>query len=70
MNDEFSLDGSEYIELAQVLKIMGVAQTGGHAKIIIQEGEVKVNGEVETRRRYKSRAGDVIEHGSSQIKIV
>lgn len=49
---------SEYIRLDDLLKNVGVVATGGHAKIIIQEGEVKVNGEVCTMRGKKLRSGD------------
>ena len=42
---------SEYIKLDQFLKLADIASTGGHAKYLIQEGVVKVNGEVEMRRR-------------------
>ena len=51
----------EYITLDKMLKFAGVAQTGGHAKILIQSGEVIVNGEVEERRGKKLRVGDIIE---------
>ncbi|MEL6895030.1 MAG: RNA-binding S4 domain-containing protein [Planctomycetota bacterium] len=44
--------------LDDLLKRAGLAQTGGHAKLMIQAGEVKVNGEVETRRRRQLCAGD------------
>lgn len=50
----------EWIELDKLLKLAGVAQTGGHAKILIQGGEVKLNGEVETRRRKKVSPGDYV----------
>jgi len=49
------------VELAQFLKIMGIVDTGGQAKMVIQGGEVSLNGEVETRRRKKLALGDVIE---------
>lgn len=49
------------IKLDQYLKVMGLAQTGGHAKILIQGGEVKVNGTVETRRGRKLHPGDQVE---------
>ncbi|MBF8984419.1 S4 domain-containing protein YaaA [Lutibacter sp. B2] len=52
---------SEYITLDQMLKFAGIAQTGGHAKMLIQSGDVIVNGEVECRRGKKLRVGDVIE---------
>lgn len=57
---EFKLT-SEYIELVKLLKVLQVAQTGGHAKIIIENGEVVRNGEQEFRKRAKLRVGDVIE---------
>ena len=57
---EFVLKG-EYIRLDDLLKNVGVVNTGGHAKIIIQDGEVKVNGEVCTMRGKKMRSGDSAE---------
>ena len=48
------------IRLDQFLKIIGIAQTGGHAKIIIQNGEVLVNGEEEWRRGRKLHQGDQV----------
>ena len=48
----FKVDG-EYIELMALLKAVGIAQTGGHAKIIVDDGNVLRNGEVELRRRAK-----------------
>ncbi len=53
---------SEYIRLDDLLKNVGVVNTGGHAKIIIQEGQVKVNGEVCTMRGKKLRCGDTAEY--------
>jgi len=49
------------IQLDQFLKLEGVVQSGGEAKHLIQSGEVKVNGETDTRRKRKLRAGDVVE---------
>ena len=57
---EFSLRGEEFIELNKMLKILQVAQTGGHAKLMIQDGVVSLNGEQESRIRAKLRAGDVV----------
>ena len=48
------------IRLDQFLKLIDVAQTGGHAKFLIQNGDVYVNGEVEYRRGRKLREGDVV----------
>ena len=53
---------SEYIRLDDLLKNAGVVNTGGHAKIVIQDGEVKVNGEVCTMRGKKLREGDCAEY--------
>ena len=59
-NKIFKVDG-EYIELMALLKAVGIAQTGGHAKMIVDEGNVIRNGEVELRRRAKCRKGDKIQ---------
>lgn len=53
--------GGEPINLSQVLKLAGVADTGGAAKGLVAEGLVRVNGEVELRKRRQMKAGDVIE---------
>jgi ribosome-associated protein len=52
--------------LGQALKSAGVAGTGGEAKVLIQYGEVRVNGETETRRGHKLQSGDVIEVGDEE----
>ena len=51
----------EALRLDQFLKIRRIVATGGHAKLLIQGGEVLVNGEVETRRRRKLVVGDVVQ---------
>ena len=51
----------EPVELYKILKFEGLVTTGGEAKILIGDGEVTVNGEIETRRRKKIAGGDVIE---------
>lgn len=66
---EINID-SEYIKLDQALKLADLASTGGHAKFLILEGLVKVNGEVETRRGRKLRAEDIIEVEGNTIKVV
>ncbi len=53
----------EFIKLDQFLKWQQMAQTGGEAKMLIQEGYVEVNGEVEVRRGRKLRTGDVVKLG-------
>ena len=51
----------EPIELQQFLKLTGAARTGGEAKLLIQQGQVRVNGRVELRRGRKLRPGDEVE---------
>lgn len=60
----------EFIKLGQALKLAGLVESGLDAKIEIQEGFVKVNGEVEVQRGKKIRHGDVIEYNGQQIKVV
>jgi len=57
------------IELYKILKMEGLAASGGEAKYFIAQGLVQVNGAVETRKRKKIVAGDVIESGSEKITI-
>ncbi|MGB9814250.1 MAG: S4 domain-containing protein YaaA [Thermovenabulum sp.] len=52
---------TEYIKLDSFLKWANIVSTGGQAKILIQEGKVKVNGEVETKRSRKIFPGDEVE---------
>lgn len=66
---EFKISG-EYIELIQLLKAIGLAQTGGHAKMIVDEEMVLRNGEVETRKRAKLVAGDRIEVQGIVVNLV
>lgn len=60
----------EYIRLDNLLKFSGLAETGGHAKIIVQNGEVKVNGEICTMRGKKMRKGDRAEYDGSVVEVV
>jgi len=66
---EFKLT-EDYIELVKLLKLLRIAETGGHAKILVEEGEVLRNGEQEFRKRAKLVAGDVIEVMGETIKVV
>lgn len=59
----------EYIKLDSLLKFSGLAQTGGHAKIVIANGEVKVNGEVCTVRGRKIRSNDKVEFDNKGIIV-
>ena len=60
----FKIEG-DYIELIQLLKALGIAETGGHAKFIVEDGVVLRNGEQELRKRAKLIPGDVIQVGDS-----
>jgi ribosome-associated protein len=60
---------TEYIKLDQLLKFAGLTDTGGLAKEIIQEGLVKVNGDVCTMRGKKIRVGDVITVEGYQVTV-
>ncbi len=60
-HQEFILKG-DYIRLDDLLKNVSAVNTGGHAKIVIQDGEVKVNDEVCTMRGKKLRSGDSAEY--------
>ena len=68
MNTHFKIEG-EYIELMALLKALGIAQTGGHAKHIVDSGIVYRNGSIETRRRAKLISGDLIQVENSKIKL-
>ena len=57
------------ITLGQALKATATAGTGGEAKVLVQMGEVLVNGEVETRRGRKLEEGDVIEVGEERVEV-
>lgn len=60
----------DFIRLDSAMKLANMVVTGGHAKIVIQEGEVKVNGEVCTMRGKKLRIGDKVEFDGLGFQIV
>ena len=60
----------EYIKLGQALKAAGLVESGVEAKIVIQEGEVMVNGETEFQRGKKLYDGDVVSFRGEEIRIV
>lgn len=60
----------ETVELYKILKFEGLAGSGGEAKFAISEGLVKVNDQVETRKRRKIIAGDRIQLGETMIHMV
>ncbi len=59
----------EFIKLGQAMKLAGLVDSGVEAKIDIQEGLVKVNGNVEMQRGKKIYPGDVIEYDARQVKV-
>lgn len=65
----FQLRG-EFIPLNDLLKLLGLAPSGGAAKALIVEGAVTVDGEIETRIRCKLRAGQVVRFADEEIRIV
>lgn len=62
-------EGEEYIPLKDLIKLLGWVDTGGEATSRIDNGEIKVNGEVETQRRKKVRAGDIVMFGNNQAQV-
>lgn len=59
----------DYIKLGQALKAAGLVESGVDAKFAIQDGLVKVNGQVETQRGKKLVDGDIVEYDGNSIKI-
>lgn len=62
-------EGEEYIALKDLIKLLGWAGTGGEAMALIDNREVKVNGEPETQRRKKIRKGDIVMSGGKQACV-
>ncbi|MFQ3245162.1 MAG: ribosome-associated protein [Arenicella sp.] len=60
----------EPVELYKVLKFEGLVGTGGEAKMAVAEGLVKVNGELEMRKRCKLKGGDVVEFNGESLRLV
>ena len=57
------------LSLGQALKVANLVGSGGEAKVLIQTGEVAVNGEVETRRGRRLQGGDVVEVGTERLEV-
>lgn len=66
----YELNGEEYIELIKLLKIMRISESGGQAKMMVEDGLVLRNGEPEFRKRAKLRNGDLIKVFDYEIKII
>ena len=68
--EEFELTNAEYIPLDKLLKATGIADTGGMARVAITEGLVRVDGEIELRKRAKIRKGQVVQLDEAWVKVV
>lgn len=66
---EFELEGRDYIELNNLLKVTGLCDSGGRAKTVVADGLVKVDGQVETRKRCKIRTGQMVEFEGQQVQV-
>jgi ribosome-associated protein len=66
---DFELIDHEYIQLNQLLKLLGFVETGGEANQRIVDGEVIVNQDVEYQKRKKLRPGDIVQFGKQKIVI-
>ena len=60
---------TEFIKLQDLLKFAGLVETGGQAKILIQDGYVTVNGEICTRRGKKIRNGDIVTLDDDTLEV-
>ncbi len=66
---EFKLRG-EFVELCNLLKLVGVADSGGHGKTLVAGGQVRVDGITEHRKTAKIRAGQLVECQDTRIKVL
>jgi ribosome-associated protein len=66
---EFKVEG-DYIPMIQLLKATHLVDTGGEAQLVVAEGEVKYNGEVDYRKRLKVKKGDLVEFRGTKIKVL
>ena len=57
------------IRLGQLLKLAGIAGSGAEARALVQDGAVRVNGDVERRRRRQLRRGDLVDAGGEQVRV-
>ncbi|KAF5053166.1 putative protein YbcJ [anaerobic digester metagenome] len=65
----FTLSGYPYIQLNQLMKLLGLVETGGEANLEITSGHVKVNGQVELQKRKKLFPGDRVDFNSETVII-
>lgn len=65
----FELEDREFIELNNLLKVTGLCESGGLAKILIGDGQVKVDGKTELRKRCKIRTGQIVEFEGQKVTV-
>jgi len=68
--EEFELQGREFVELHNLLKLTGLCSSGGTAKLMVAEGLVTVDGQVELRKRCKIRSGQMVEFEGQKIRVI
>ena len=67
--ETFPLEGHPFITLNNLLKVLGWADSGAHAKDVVANGEVLVDGDVELRKRCKITAGQVVSYAGQQVTV-
>jgi ribosome-associated protein len=66
---QFKITG-DYIPMKQLLKAANLVSTGGEAQIVVSEGEVTYNGQVDYRKRLKVKRGDLVEFRGNKIMVI
>lgn len=61
---------TEFIELNKFLKFENIVESGGHAKLVIADGQVRLNGKVQMQTRKKVRDGDIVEVAGEKYQVV
>lgn len=67
--NQFNLDDHPYVALCDLLKLEGWCDSGGAAKIVIEQGQVRVDGQIETRKRCKIVRGQVVSFAGQQLIV-
>jgi ribosome-associated protein len=67
---EITLNDKPHIDLCDLLKVAGFCATGGIGKHLVAAGEVKVDGQVELRKRAKIRSGQIVEYQGQKAKVI
>lgn len=67
---EFDLSGHDHIELKNLLKVCNLCESGGEAKFVIEDGQVKVDGQIETRKSLKLTAGQTVVFKNHSVTII